>query len=132
MVQSTRLYEQRRSTYQDLGVFLERARLRLYRFVPLLQAEFDAPRLPSGDEWADLQARAAVNGSGEVQARFAAYRDAEMSFYAVASTITAMPDANVAEDQIDAYRQQADETKMAAYAALDAVEEAMRDELASL
>ena len=66
-----------------------------------------------------------------VQARFAAYRDAE-------TVLRGRTHGNgdgrrhVADDEIDSYRQEADKMKMVSYAALDAVEETMRDELASL
>src|SRR5205823_622269 len=76
MARSTRLYDQRRSVYEDIALFLERARLRLDSSVS------DRPQRASDlltvryDEWVRLQARTALNGSGDVQAKLAAYRRA--------------------------------------------------------
>jgi hypothetical protein len=77
MARSTRLYEQRRSAYHDLAVFLEAGRLGL-QIGGRQWAE--PPTRATVDEWTQLMARTAIAGSAEAQAKLAEFHEAEELF----------------------------------------------------
>jgi hypothetical protein len=112
MARSTRLYEQRRNAYQDLAVYLERARLGLERH-SVGRHWPKPPTVETVDEWIELMARASISGSATVQAKLAAYHEAEREFYS---------------DML----QGAEGQRGHVLELIDKAEQAMRDELATL
>src|SRR5262245_46996612 len=89
MARSARLYDQRRVTYEEIGVFLERERVRMERLMREIHKGTsldemtvgDLPSQPRTEEWTALLAHAAVRGSTAVQVTFAAFHERSLSFY---------------------------------------------------
>src|SRR5262245_37090619 len=127
MERSKRLYDQRRSTYLDLGRFLERQRLMLEGE----ERDDDAPPLEamSADEWAELQAQDAVTCSAEAAAKLSGYFEARAMIASLDLRIADPTQRPPTEEQEHTARGVALTTALDAIAE---VERTMRDELEQL
>jgi hypothetical protein len=128
MTRSARLYEQRRNAYQDLAVFLERARTGLERTARKWSAP---PTAKTADEWIDLMARAAVVGSAEVQAKLADFHEEEFNFHIASGDLRSAVERQD-EEQIREMHELVEGFRSGALALIDEAEQTMREELAGL
>jgi hypothetical protein len=129
MARSARLYEQRRKAYEDLAVDLERSRL--YLADP--GRSLGDPTPANADEWATLMAAAAVAGSAEVQAKLAAYHQAEYVFFVEGEAW--LEHIRKEEQDVDLVREAHVEhakSRTKLLQLVDEAERAMQDELAAL
>jgi hypothetical protein len=125
MARSTRLYEQRRNAYHALAVFLERVRLALSRSGRNWP---EPPTRETADEWTDLMALAAVAGSAEVQTKLAAFHEEEENYHIFSGGASTADDL----EQSKELREEAEEFRSGSLKLIDEIEQAMRDELATL
>jgi hypothetical protein len=118
---STRLYEQRRGTYLDVGRFLEGQRLILQHEAKLYDAG-PAPEGPTDEEWAELHARVAISGSAEAQAKLTDYHTAREE----------LASATFWAEKTRESRKALNDAWSTCWAAIGEAEQAMRDELEML
>jgi hypothetical protein len=138
MAVSSRRFDQRRNTYREVAGFLERQRVMFRRTSQGVLGGLP-PKDLSEEELTALLGRAAIDGSREVNAKLNAYTRAAGAYYpplAIFETFErrrvetgelTLPPAGWNEAQAAVA-----EARDRAIEAIDAVEAAMRDELASL
>ena len=134
MARSTRLFEQRRGIYQDLGAFLERQRLMVDRAAQAIPLAEPPPDL-SDEEQSALLGRAAVEGSRELQDELAAYAKAAHRFLGAAMMFQSLEPRRAGGQIPDGWveaQAAVEQARAKAFEAIDAVEQAMRDELDKL
>jgi len=133
LARSTRLHSLRAEAYGELAVFLERQRMYIQRVEPMMTfgEPLEAPETPRDEEWMELMGRTAIASSEEVrEAVDAAGRKTREWEYRVMEYRRAK---NYAEGKEGADIAMAmHNARQDAYAAIDAAEQRMRDELAAL
>lgn len=129
---SGRLHEQRLTAYVQIAGFLERQRLFLIRTEPFYSepGQADPPPPLNDDEWAAVNGLAAVSPSPEVLAALEYAQEGARFFeYAVRELRNAL---DAEGPQLFTARQQKDNARQRAIAAINETERVMREELAGL
>jgi hypothetical protein len=138
MAVSSRRFDQRRDTYRDIAGFLERQRV-MFRRTSQGVLGGEPPKDLSDEELTALLARAAIDGSREVKAELDAYQTAASLYFPPLMIFDAFERRRVETGELtlppagwNEAQAAVAEARDRAIEAINAVEAAMRDELASL
>lgn len=135
LARAERLYAQRHGAYLELTRFLERQRLVLDRTEPMLligQAQ-EPPAELDDEAWIEMRARWVTLASGDVQAALVTAGERFRGFVGAVMTVRGLvAQAPVRDPQLWPAREQVEETRERARAAIDEAERTMNTELARL
>jgi hypothetical protein len=130
LARSGRLHEQRREAYITLAELLEKVRTYINRTETAL--DVPAPNPPGDDEWVSTEAVAAVSAPSDVVAAFQSAKQAGIDFIARVLSYRGIRHQGGRPQMEEGARQEMEQARERAIAAIDEVERIMREELAEL